>query len=280
MQRSGLTLIAALLLGAASMQDSMPAMAAANDPALEFEVDFRLDEPVFYVGGPVTFALRLKLPPGANATAVSGDWYRTARVAWAPAGRGTSFAGANAVTPAETAAMSSRTAGAGVSLTPERRGDTAYFVLDPAVTRAMTPGRYELIGAVDVQTASPDRATTTHHYEHRAVFSIDAATTVAARTRLHLLTATYQVENQKNVRGAIRTLESGLRDGASPELNERLGRLYQSQGELAKAITANERYIAWARGAAPRGEHGPQEIADELEQVNTILRTRLAAERK
>ena len=254
------------------------AAGSTSSPLMALEIDFRVDEPVFFPGGPVPFALRLKLAPGASATSVPSDWYTAARVGWAAAGAAAQIA---MVVTQSTAAMADRKAGAIVALTVEKRGDTAYLVIRPLDTRAMKDGTYVLNASVDVPILSGGGATV--HLDHSAPFEIVSPATTEQKNRLCLMIATYQVENESDLNGAIATVEKGLQDTGAAELNYRLGWLYQSRPDLPKAIEAYEKYIAWARASGgprrPLGR-GPQEIADELEKVVSTLRDRIAGSKK
>lgn len=250
------------------------AAGSSSSSLMDLEIDFRVDEPVFFPGGPVPFALRLKLAPGATTASVPSDWYTGAGVGWAAAG---AAAQVTALVTQSTAAMTDRKTGLIVALTVEKRGDTAYLVIRPQDTRAMKDGTYILKAAVDVPILSGGGATV--HLDHSAPFEIVSPATSEQKNRLCLMIATYQVENESDLDGAITTVEKGVQDTGAAELNYRLGWLYQSRPDLPKAIGAYEKYIAWARASGgprlPTGR-GPQEIADELEKVVSTLRDRIA----
>jgi hypothetical protein len=244
-----------------------------KSPAIELDLDFRVDDPTFFAGGPLPFALRVKLAPGARPVTVPEGWYHDARFAWGGA------AGRDAVVTTEpTAAMAGREQGASVELKPEKRGDSVYLVIGPQQTATLEPGRHVLRASVDVAVSGDAGGTTTVHLEREAELTIVPASTTEEKSRLSIMTATYQVENRDDLDGAIVTLQNGLRDTGDAELSYRLGWLYQSRGDLEEAIAAYQGYIDWARASGiPRQDagRGPQEIADMLEQTIATLRQRI-----
>ena len=266
MRRQTVTLLAVVLICLGSLAWGE---AAKKPSPVYLEVDFRVDEPEYFAGGPMPFALRLRLVPGVQSVSVPSNWYKGARVGWAPTGAG-DHRGIK-ISPQITKATTGRQDKT-VVLTPEKSGDSVYLVIPPDDTDGLASGGYVLQVTVNVP------GVTRGPIEHEAEFTVMAATSVEEKSRLVLMTATYQVENENDLEGAIETVENGLRETGDAGLNNRLGWLYESQGDLTKAIAAYGDYVTWARASGiPRHDtrRGPQEIADDLEAVIAILQERV-----
>lgn len=253
---------------------------AIDKPAVELVADPRTDDPTFFVGAPMPFAIRLLLAPEAKEAAVATAWHQAAKIEIARVADGA---------PAEwktiaTVPMSATRAEAAnpvAKLVPEKRGHSAFLVVPPEAMAALEPGEYRLRARADVKVTSPGSPEGTLSLEAGFPFAVALATTPDQKMRVALLASQFTMETEGSVDVAIRELEEGLGASGRPEMRHHLGWLYVRKGEIRKAIECFRAYVAWARASGvPRVKccgRDVQEIADELESAIPILEKRLAS---
>lgn len=281
MRRHVVALLSVTVLAVAiDLNPALVLAAGLNGPTpVELEVDFRSDQPTYFTGGPLPFALRVKLLPRVDQVTLGSDWYSRARVEFKSSDEKTW----KRVAFRETAATPRTEPNATITLVPNKRGNSAYLVVPPQATESLPAGSYELRASVDLSVRLSDGSRTNVALEHSTAFEIAAVETSAQKSRFSEMLSTYQAETEKDFAAAAKTLEAGLRESGNTELNHRLGWLYQSRGDLEEAIAKYRLYIAWVRiSGAPREplRRGPQDIADELETVVIPILQRRIAERR
>lgn len=275
--------IAAIALSAATHAACGEEGASRPDekPVVELVADPRTDDPTFFVGAPMPFAIRLLLAPEAKAATVATAWHQAARVEVSVAG------GA----PAEwralpTLPMSATRADAAnpvARLVPEKRGHSAYLVVPPDAMAALAPGDYRLRARVDVTVTPAAGADRALALEAGFPFRVAVAASPDEKMRVALLASQFTLETEGSLDVAIRELEEGLGASGRAEMRHHLGWLYVRKGDVGKAIECFRAYVTWARASGiPRVKccgRDVQEIADELEAGLPILEKRLAEER-